>query len=64
MAGDTAAKAIMLLNAQQDGNLLTEYVMPASTSECLHCHGPEKEMANVDHKMSCVQCHDTPHDEE
>jgi len=62
VAGDTAAKAVELLNAQQDGKLQTEYVMPASTSECLICHGPEKEVANVDHKMTCIQCHDKPHE--
>ncbi|MFC2164690.1 C-GCAxxG-C-C family (seleno)protein [Acidobacteriota bacterium] len=64
VAGDTAAKAVLLLNAQQDGNLRTEYVMPASTSECLSCHGPEKEVANVDHKMTCTQCHGKPHEDE
>jgi len=44
VASDTAAKAVMLLNAQQDGNLRADYVMPASTSEFLSCHGPEKEV--------------------
>lgn len=63
VSGDTAAKAVMLLNAQQDGNLRTEYVMPASTSECLSCHGPEKEVANVEHKMTCTQCHGKPHED-
>ena len=64
VSGDTAAKAVMLLNAQQDGNLRNEYVIPASTSKCLSCHGPEKEVANVDHKMACIQCHGKPHDDE
>jgi hypothetical protein len=64
VSGDTAAKAVMLLNAQQDGNFRAEYVMPASTSECLSCHGPEKEVANVDHKMTCTQCHGKPHEDD
>jgi len=64
VSGDTAAKAVMLLNAQQDGNLQTEYVMPASVLECLSCHGPDKEVANVDHKMTCTQCHGNPHEDE
>jgi hypothetical protein len=64
LSGDTAAKAVILLNAQQDGNLQPEYEMPASTSKCLGCHGPEKEVANVDHKMTCTQCHGKPHEDE
>ena len=64
VAGDVAAKAVMLLNTQEDGLFKAEYVMPASTAECLECHGPEKEVACADHKMLCVQCHGQPHEEE
>ncbi len=63
VAGDVAAKAVRLLNAQEDGQFKAAYVMPASTAECLDCHGPEKEVACVEHKMLCVQCHGKPHEE-
>ena len=64
VAGDVAAKAVELLNAQEDGLFQGEYVMPESTAECLSCHGPEKEVACADHKMLCVQCHGKPHEDE
>jgi len=64
VAGDVAAKAVGLLNAQEDGLFQAEYVMPASTAECLECHGPEKEVACADHKMLCVQCHGMPHEDD
>jgi hypothetical protein len=63
VAGDVAAKAVSLLNAQENGLFQAEYAMPASTAECLECHGPEKEVACADHKMMCVQCHGKPHEE-
>lgn len=63
VAGDVAAKAVTLLNPDEDGLFKAEYVMPASTAECLECHGPEKEVACADHKMLCVQCHRQPHEE-
>lgn len=62
VAGDTAAKAVILLNAREDGKLRLQYPQQKSTAACLSCHGPEKEVGNADTKMTCGQCHGDPHE--
>lgn len=57
LAGDVAAKAVELLNAQFNGTFTSEYVTPESTTTCLACHGSSGMEHNVASKMDCVQCH-------
>ena len=61
LSGDVVAKTTALLNAQKDGTFKTEYQSPESISDCLGCHGRKQEVSNVSTKMSCVMCHNDPH---
>lgn len=60
IAGDAAAKAVELLNAEHAGQFASTYVPPASVGQCMSCHGSGF-ADNVAAKMECNQCHPTAH---
>ncbi|KKM09295.1 split soret cytochrome c precursor [Clostridiales bacterium PH28_bin88] len=57
LTGDTAAKAVELLNALVDGNFIAAYKVSTEFEHCMTCHW-EKGMDNEQGKMNCVSCHD------
>ena len=62
LAGDVAAKAVELLNANLAGSFVAEYETPEEVTSCLACHGATGMVANVSMKQTCVPCHgDEPH---
>jgi hypothetical protein len=61
LAGDVAAHAAQLLNAEFAGQFESVYIPPESIAGCMSCHGSGF-VANVAAKMACTQCHgDDPH---
>jgi hypothetical protein len=64
LCGDTAAKAVEILNDFQAGTFVDALNIPAAETGCRTCHskGPDYEMGQYTRgKMDCVICHD-PHD--
>ncbi|BAS27189.1 C-GCAxxG-C-C family protein [Limnochorda pilosa] len=60
LTGDTAARAVELLNRRAAGSFVPAYGTPAGVTGCMSCHGKEG-MDNTRGQMNCVQCHE-PHD--
>ena len=60
IAGDTAAKAVELLNAEFAGQFASVFALPASVTQCMSCHGTAF-ADNVAAKMECNACHPTAH---
>lgn len=59
LTGDTAAKAVELLNALVDGTFIAAYKPSDEFSHCLGCHvGKDSMLDSVQGKMNCVSCHD------
>lgn len=65
VTGDTAARAVEILNAISDNTFVAVYVPPASVSKkeggCRSCHGRKGTLANSRGLMDCVKCHE-PHE--
>ncbi|MFP3909643.1 MAG: C-GCAxxG-C-C family (seleno)protein [Halobacteriota archaeon] len=60
VVGDTAAKAVELLNAWKDGNFMPEFEHSEATLMCMECHntsGYEGEGITLG-KMECSSCHE------
>lgn len=63
LSGDVAAKAIEILNDYFAGKFVASYKVSAETAECQGCHVGKDSMLNDSYgKMSCVSCHDDPHE--
>ncbi|SJZ33745.1 C-GCAxxG-C-C family protein [Selenihalanaerobacter shriftii] len=62
LAGDVAAKAAELLNAQLKGNFAPVYEIPEEAQECMGCHTKDSMLENTRGKMDCLECHDNPHE--
>lgn len=59
VSGDTAAKAIELLNQWKAGGFTPAYKPGSEYTSCLTCHnGATSSLDNEQGKMSCLQCHD------
>lgn len=59
LTGDTAAKAVEMLNAFKEGRFRAAFVPPRSVTECMTCHDATAQgqvLSSV--KMDCKQCHD------
>ncbi|KNZ69123.1 split soret cytochrome c precursor [Thermincola ferriacetica] len=62
LSGDTAAKAVEILNQYlEKGEITPVYADPASIQECGACHGKGGLIEDSRGKMDCVQCHE-PHE--
>ncbi len=57
LTGDTAARAIELLNAFHSGQFKAAFVPPESFTSCLSCHGSTIGNVQPTVKMDCQQCH-------
>lgn len=60
VAGDTAAQAVILLNAHFADTFESVYVTPDEVAACMTCHGPAV-LNNVATKQGCQSCHGDPH---
>lgn len=59
LTGDTAARAVELLNDFAEGRFRAAFVPPKSVTECMTCHDQTAQgqvLSGV--KMDCKQCHD------
>lgn len=62
LAGDVAAKAVEILNAQADKKFAAAYKPSELFGGCMGCHtGATSALDNEQGKMNCVQCHGDPH---
>lgn len=61
LTGDTAARAVELLNDFADGQFRPTFVPSRAVTDCMGCHSSA--MGNVQStvKMECQQCHKEPH---
>ena len=55
--GDTAAKAVELLNQLMDSSFVAAYKPAEEFKECLDCH--KTALDNEQGKMNCISCHDS-----
>ena len=55
LTGDTAARAVEILNAYFTGGFRPAFVPAASVTECMSCHTTTTVQSSV--KMDCTQCH-------
>lgn len=60
LAGDVAARAVELLNANKDGAFQPVFSPPQTVVDCMACHGQNMK-DNVLSKMECTACHGNPH---
>ncbi len=60
LTGDCAAYAAKILNDELAGTFSPLYVVPASVTGCMTCHGSAA-TDTVAAKMECKQCHGDPH---
>ncbi|SJZ33729.1 C-GCAxxG-C-C family protein [Selenihalanaerobacter shriftii] len=61
LAGDVAAKAAELLNAQLAGSFAPTYEIPAEAKACMNCHTKGSMLENTRGKMDCTDCHEDAH---
>jgi hypothetical protein len=57
LTGDTAARAVDLLNQFVEGRFKGVFVAPAAVSECMTCHDTTYGHVAATVKMDCRQCH-------
>lgn len=57
LAGDTAARAAEILNAQLNGTFVPTYKIPEEAQSCMNCH-VSGDLANTRGKMNCTDCHE------
>ncbi len=57
LTGDTAARAVELLNAFYRGQFKASFVPPESFTSCMGCHGSTIGNVQPTVKMDCQQCH-------
>ncbi len=58
VTGDTAAKAVELLNALFDGNFLAKFKPSEEYAHCMGCHeGANSLLDDQQGKMNCTSCH-------
>ncbi|MHB1420595.1 MAG: C-GCAxxG-C-C family (seleno)protein [Bacillota bacterium] len=61
LTGDTAARAVEMLNAQMAGSFVAVFKASEEFSHCMSCHtGATSLLDNEQGKMNCISCHDLP----